>query len=403
MIDFSNTEIAFRSKSDRELKLARFLFSVMKKPALVKTGKILSEIAISVHFPIGWIVRPTLYRLFVGGETLERCHSTMTNLAAYNVYSILDYSAEGAESEQNMQYTFDETMRSIENAATSNRIAYAVFKPTALTTVEILERKSGGHELTEKEEKHYERFLDRMDRLARRAHELGVRLLIDAEHYATQPIIDKVTYDLMKRYNHERAIVFNTLQMYRHDRYDHLVEEHKKAIEEGYILGMKFVRGAYMDQERERAKNMGYADPICATKQDTDDNFDRGIAYCAENVKDIEFFCGTHNELSNSRLAALIDKLHIAPDDKRIFFAQLYGMSDNITYALANEGYNVCKYIPYGPVTEVLPYLIRRAEENTMVKGQTLRELDMINKEWKRRCQGTPSTNTVSQTDKTLS
>lgn len=345
----------------------------------------MSELAIAIHFPIGWAVKPTIYKHFVGGETLEKCAPCVAELLKYNVLSTLDYSAEGAEGDYYIQRTFNETLRSIENARGNKGIAYAVFKPTAITRFEILEKKSSNRSLTESEQKEYDDYCYRMDKLAAKAHECGVRLLVDAEHYATQQAIDDVTNALMVKYNKERAIVFNTLQMYRHDRYQHLLEEHKKAVDGGYVYGVKFVRGAYMDSERARAKEMGYRDPICVDKQATDDNFDAGIAYCVEHIETIEIFCGTHNELSNMKLAEAIDKKGLVRNDSRIFFAQLFGMSDNISFALAAEGYGVTKYLPYGPMEEVLPYLIRRAQENTMVKGQTLRELTLINKEWERR------------------
>lgn len=385
MLNFSNTEIAFRSKSDAELKSTKFLFEIMKSPFLVKMGKTMSELAIAIHFPIGWAVKPTIYKHFVGGETLEKCAPCVAELLKYNVLSTLDYSAEGAEGDYYIQRTFNETLRSIEFARGNKGIAYAVFKPTAITRFEILEKKSANRALTESEQKEYDDYCDRMEKLAAKAHECGVRLLVDAEHYATQQAIDDVTNALMVKYNKERAIVFNTLQMYRHDRYQHLLEEHKKAVENGYIYGVKFVRGAYMDSERARAKEMGYRDPICVDKQATDDNFDAGVAYCIEHIETIEMFCGTHNELSNMKLAEAIDKKGLVRNDSRVFFAQLFGMSDNISFALAAEGYGVTKYLPYGPMEEVLPYLIRRAQENTMVKGQTLRELTLINKEWERR------------------
>lgn len=385
MLDFTNTEIAFRSKSDRELQSTKMLFEIMKSSSLVKMGKVMSKFALAIHFPIGWAVKPTIYKHFVGGETLEKCAPCVADLLKYKVLSTLDYSAEGAEGDFFIQRTFDETIRSIENAAGNKGIAYAVFKPTAITRFEILEKKSANVPFSESEQKEYDAYCDRMDKLAARAYECDVRLLVDAEHYATQQAIDDVTNALMPKYNRKRAIVFNTLQMYRHDRYEHLLEEHKRATEGGYIYGVKFVRGAYMDSERERAKEMGYPDPICADKQATDDNFDAGVEYCVEYIDNVEIFCGTHNELSNMKLAAAIDKKGLVRNDSRIFFAQLFGMSDNISFALAAEGYGVTKYVPYGPMEEVLPYLIRRAQENTMVKGQTLRELTLIEKEWNRR------------------
>lgn len=385
MLDFTNTEIAFNSKSDNELKQTKILFEIMKSPSMVKVGKFMSKLALTIHFPIGWIVKPTIYKHFVGGETLEKCAPKVAELLKYNVLSTLDYSAEGADGDFYIQRTFNETLRSIEYGRNNKGIAYAVFKPTAITRFEILEKKSNNEPFTPSEQQEFDEYCDRMDKLAAKAHECGVRLLVDAEHYATQQAIDDVTNALMPKYNKERAIVFNTLQMYRHDRYQHLLEEHKKASEGGYIYGVKFVRGAYMDAERERAKNMGYPDPICVNKQATDDNYNAGIDYCVENIHNIEMFSGTHNELSNIKLAEAIDKKGLARNDSRIFFSQLFGMSDNISFCLADAGYCVTKYIPYGPMEEVLPYLIRRAQENTMVQGQTLRELSLIRQEWQRR------------------
>lgn len=391
MLDFSNTEIAFTAKSDGKLRKAKVLFQIMKSPFLVKTGKFLSNIAIAIHFPIGWIVKPTIYQHFVGGETLEGCDNCVAELLSGNVESTLDYSAEGAEGEFFINRTFEETMRSIENAGRTKGIAYAVFKPTAITRVAVLEKVSSKAELNEEDQKEFEAFCSRMDALAAKAHELGVRLLVDAEHYCTQDAVDQVTLDLILKYNKERAIVFNTLQMYRWDRYDYLLEDHKRAKDNGCVYGCKFVRGAYMEEERLRAKKMGYADPICVDKQATDDNFDKGVAYVAENIDTMEMFCGTHNELSNQKLAEKIDSLGLERNDHRIYFAQLLGMSDNISYSLAAAGYRITKYVPYGPVREVLPYLIRRAEENTSVGGQTLRELSMLKSEVKRRKQAKKS------------
>ncbi len=385
MLDFTNTEVAFRAKSNGELRSTKFLFKIMKSNSLVKTGKCLANFAMAIHFPIGWAVKPTIYRHFVGGETLEKCSHRVSELQKYGVESILDYSAEGAEGDFYINRTFNETMRSIEFAATNRSIAYAVFKPTAITKVKVLDKVSSGKELTEDEQKEFDAFCDRMDKLAATAHKSGVRLLVDAEHYSSQQAIDDVTNALMPKYNKERAIVFNTLQMYRHDRYKHLIEEHQKATDGGYFYGVKFVRGAYMDDERAKAKAGGYEDPICVDKQATDDNYDAGMLYCVEHIDNIEMFSGTHNELSNLKLAEAIDAKGLKRDDNRIYFSQLFGMSDNISYALAAEGYRVTKYVPYGPMKEVLPYLFRRAEENTMVEGQTLRELTLIEQEWKRR------------------
>lgn len=386
MLDFKNTEIAFARKSDGELRNAFMLFNVMKRPGIVKFGKWASNVALSLHFPIGWAVKPTLYKQFVGGETLEDCDTAVKDLAAAGVKSALDYSAESEQTPDGIEFTFAETKRSIENAARNKNIVFAIFKPSTLTTDYILRKSSERpEELSPQEEIGYMELESRFDALCALSHELGVRILVDAEDYCFQAAIDRLTDKAMRKYNKERAIVFATLQMYRWDRMPYLESILADADANGYTPGIKFVRGAYMEAERERAAEKGYPDPICATKADTDANFNAGVAFVVEHIDRMEMFMGTHNEESNYMLAELIDSKGIAHDNERIHFAQLHGMSDHITFNLAHAGYNVLKYVPYAQVKDVLPYLIRRAEENTSVKGQTTRELDMIKTEMKRR------------------
>lgn len=385
MLDFSNTEIAFSSKSNSDLRLAYILFSAIASRSLVKVLKGATNVALAVKLPVGWAVKPTLYRHFVGGETLEGCAKGIKNLLEYNVSAVLDYSAEAGQSMEDIQNAFDETIHSIEFAAKTKGIPYTVFKPTAMTTDELLAKASAGEKLSEAEQIDYNGYKERIYKLCKKAHDLGVRILIDAEDYCFQADIDRVTEEMMRTFNKERAIVFNTLQMYRHDRYEYLKWLHQDSIKNNYFLGIKFVRGAYMEKERERALKGGYPSPICDTKEQTDANYNQGIEYTVAHIDRIETFSGTHNEHSNQLLAELMVKHGIAKDDNRIFFAQLYGMSDNISYNLAKDGYNVTKYVPYAPVDRVLPYLIRRAEENTSMAGQTSRELDYITKEIKRR------------------
>lgn len=386
MLDFKNTKIAFARKSDGELRNAYMLFNVMKRPWIVNLGKLASNIALSIHFPIGWAVKPTLYKQFVGGETLIDCNKTVNDLAASGVKSALDFSAENEQTPAGIEATFAETKHSIENAALNKNVAFAVFKPSTLTTDYILRKSSETPDnLAPEEEMVYMEFAARFDALCALAHELGVRILVDAEDYCFQAAIDKLTEKVMRMYNKERAIVFATLQMYRWDRMPYLESILADAQANGYIAGIKFVRGAYMEEERKRAAEKSYPDPICATKADTDANFNAGVAFVVDNLNRMEMFMGTHNEESNYALAELIDQKGISHDDRRIYFAQLHGMSDHITFNLADAGYNVLKYVPYAKVRDVLPYLIRRAEENTSVKGQTTRELDMIKTEMKRR------------------
>lgn len=386
MLDFQNSEFAFAAKSDSDLKKAKFLFSFMQHPQCVKLGKGLYNTAHTLRIPTSWAIRPTIYAHFVAGETLESSKESIDLLYKYNVQSVLDYSAEGSKDEAGIQAIFDETIRIIENAAQyKDRIPYAVFKPTALAVDGILEKKSLNKPFTETEAQQYKNYEERMDALAKRSYDLGVRLLVDAEHYAEQKAIDDLVNDLMERYNKERAIVFNTLQMYRHDRYDHLVSMYEKAVEKGFHYGAKLVRGAYMEEERARAQRMGYPDPICRDKAATDENYNKGVRFCVEHIDRIELFSGTHNEESVRNLVNLMKENKLEPDCDKIFFAQLYGMSDNLSFNLAKAKYNASKYLPYGPIEKVMPYLIRRAEENTSIAGQTNRELALIEQEMKRR------------------
>jgi len=386
MLDFNNTEIAFSAKTTGELRIARLMFLAIKRPWMVNVGKFVTDIALALHVPIGWALRPTLYRQFVGGETLEDCDRTLEELKKFGVKSTLDFSAESKQTPEGIKATFAETIRSIDNAARNRNVAYAVFKPSTLITDELLSKASEKREpLTAEEEKEYEAYHQRFLALCHRAYDNDVRVLVDAEDYCFQDSIDQMTDEAMRLFNKKRAIVFATLQMYRHDRLPYLERIYADAVEKDYIAGVKFVRGAYMEAERARAAKMGYPDPICPTKQATDDNYDAAVKYTVEHIDRFELFMGTHNELSNLKLAALLDEHHIARNDPRIFFAQLLGMSDNISFNLAAEGYNVTKYVPYASVREVLPYLIRRAEENTSAAGQSGRELTMLKRELHRR------------------
>lgn len=388
MLDFNNTEIAFSSKSEGELRNAYLLYNVMKYPWIVKCGKHASNLAINIHFPLAWIVKPTLYKQFVGGETLTECEKTVKHLLAFNVKSTMDFSAEGEQTPTGIKATFEETLRSIDNAKGKDYIAYAVFKPSTITRDEVLAKASEKREeMTVEELKEFREFCERFDALCQRAYDNDVRILVDAEDYCFQDAIDDLTDKAMRKYNIVRPIVFATLQMYRHDRMPYLRRIFDDAMEKNYYPGIKFVRGAYMEEERARAAAMGYPDPICKDKQATDENYDEGVAFVMEHIDRMELFMGTHNEESNYKLARLVDEKGLKRNDPRIYFSQLLGMSDNISYNLAHEGYNVTKYVPYAPVREVLPYLLRRAEENTSVKGQTGRELRMLQIEMNRRKQ----------------
>ncbi len=385
-IDFNNTEIAFKGKSTFQLAKAYWLFKIVSSKSMVSLGSMVTKTALTLHLPINYPIKKTIFEQFCGGENIEECNSTIKELGAFKIGTILDYSVEGKEDDKDLDNTVDEIIKTIEKAKLNETIPFSVFKPTGVSLFSILEKANNGIENLAKEDLiRYNRVVARFDKICKKAHELNVPLFIDAEDSWIQDTIDGIVELMMERYNKESITVYHTLQMYRWDRLAYLEKLHKKARENGYKIGVKLVRGAYMEKERARAIEKNYKSPIQETKETTDADFDKAVTYCVENLNDISLCAGTHNEKSSLHLVDLIEKHKISMNDKRIYFAQLLGMSDHISYNLANEGYNVVKYVPYGPIREVLPYLIRRAEENSSVSGQTGRELSLIIKERKRR------------------
>jgi proline dehydrogenase len=384
-IDFQNTEVAFAIKSDADLKKAYVLFKTIGSPTVVKIGNTLLKMALKIHFPIDWIVKPTIYNHFVGGVSIEDCKPVVRKMEPYGVGAILDYSVEGKEDPEDIQNAMEETLRAIKNAGEDSNVPFCVFKPTAFTTSAVLEKVSAGMELTPEEEQEAQNFRDRVHTLCKTAYESDVPLLIDAEDSWYQNFIDEVVNANMAEFNKEKAIIFNTFQMYRWDRLDFLKKSYQMAIDGGYYLGAKFVRGAYMEKERARAAEKGYKDPIQPNKEATDRDYNAALKFCIEHIDRVKIFNGTHNEYSTQYMIDLMEEHGIAKDDDRCWFSQLYGMSDNLSFNVAKAGYNVAKYLPYGPVKHVMPYLLRRAEENTSAQGQSGRELQLVLKEMKRR------------------
>ena len=385
MISFNNTEIAFRSKSKAQLRKAYYLFKLMGQPLLSKIGGQLAKVAISMHLPITGLIKSTIFQQFCGGESIEKCILRIDDLAKHNIKTILDYSVEGKASEKDFNKTMKETLDSLNFANKNKNIPFAVFKITGLARFEVLEKVSFGKKLNEEEQQEYDRVVHRISKICKKAHQHKIPVMIDAEESWIQDTIDSIVENMMKTYNKEQAIVYNTLQMYRHDRLDYLKKMHKDSQINGYFLGMKFVRGAYMEKENERAQKMGYATPIQPNKEASDKDYDVALEYACENINGISICAGTHNEESLQYLTKLMKTYKIEKNDPKIYFAQLLGMSDHISYNLGNDGYNTVKYVPYGPIIDVLPYLIRRAEENTSMSGQTGRELSLIIQEIKRR------------------
>ncbi|WP_396150375.1 proline dehydrogenase family protein [Flavobacterium sp.] len=382
---FNNTEKAFSLKSNSELNRAHFLFQMIGKPALVKIGTSLTNFALKFHLPVEGIIRKTVFDHFCGGVSEQDCLQVVAKMYTKGVSSVLDYSVEGKEEEAQFDACLKMTLKTIDFAKENKAIPFAVFKPTGLGRIDLYEKVGEKATLSIAEQDEWNRVVARFEKICQYAYDSDVQILIDGEETWMQDAADEVVERMMKKFNTKKAIIFNTLQLYRWDRVPYLKALHLRAKEKGFHIGMKLVRGAYMEKEAKRAEEKGYKNPICETKQATDINFNDGLNYMLDNINEMAVFAGTHNEESSYLLMNLMQKKGISNDDSRIWFGQLYGMSDNISYNLAANNYNVAKYLPFGPVRDVMPYLIRRAQENTSVAGQTGRELTLIISERNRR------------------
>lgn len=387
-VSFEDTAVAFQYKSDGAIRKANFIFSMVNHPFMSSLATGAVRLALKLRLPVEGIIRKTAFDHFCGGENIEETSASSATLSRFGVQTILDYSVEGEKSEEGFDRTMDETIRTIEKAHLSKSIPFSVFKVTGIASTEVLEKVQQKIQLTHEEHKAFELVRHRVDNICRKAHAYGIPVLVDAEETWIQDTIDALAYEMMEKYNREKAIVFNTYQLYRTASLDNLKASYEEALKHHYFLGVKLVRGAYMEKERARAADKGYASPIQPDKDATDRAFNEALEFCVGHHGYITTMCGSHNEYSNHYLTTLMHKKGLQPNDVHMWFAQLYGMSDNISFNLAKAGYNVAKYVPYGPVRSVMPYLLRRASENTSVAGQSSRELMLIRKELQRRRNG---------------
>jgi proline dehydrogenase len=384
-LSFENTEIAFRHSSNTDLKRAYWLFKAININFLVKIGPPITNFAMKIGLPIKSLIKATIFEHFCGGETIEECNPTIKNLASGRVGTILDYSVEGEDDEQVFDETRDEIIRTIIRATGDDAVPITVFKITGVGRFALLEKLDAKETLTTDEEAEWQKVQARVKVICEKAFNAGVPVMIDAEESWIQDTIDLLAMDMMRTYNREKIIVYNTYQLYRHDKLASLKADFAIADKDGFILGAKLVRGAYMEKERKRALEKGYASPIQANKAAADKDYDAALHFCIEHINQLAIVAGTHNEDSCKLLATLLDDNKIPHNHPHVYCSQLLGMSDNLSFNLANAGYNVAKYVPYGPVKSVLPYLFRRAQENTAIAGQMSRELGLIIKEKKRR------------------
>ena len=383
--DFSNHSIAFTSKNNSELKKTRLLFYLLNISWLNKLSTLLASIAIKLHLPINFIIKASIFKQFCGGEDLIETGETIDKLAKYNVKTSLDYSVEGKKRDKDFHRTYKELLHIIDFSSENNNINFASLKITGLGKISFLISFNEGKKLTRVEKHHLKKVKHRLDRICAKASSKNFNIFIDAEESWYQDGIDELATQMMKKYNKERANIFNTIQLYRKDRLSFLKEAHQKAKEEGYFLGLKLVRGAYMEKENAYWEDKHSPTIIHDSKKDTDDAYNDAIRYCINNLNEISFCAATHNAKSSLLVTELMSEQKIPKDSENIHFSQLYGMSDHITYNLAYHGYNASKYLPYGPIRDVVPYLIRRAKENSAIAGQMSRELSLIYKETIRR------------------
>ncbi|MGY5849486.1 proline dehydrogenase family protein [Salegentibacter sp. F14] len=387
---FNDTKTAFKLKSDLELDRAVFLFSMMNRQTLVNAGIFLTNLSLKLHLPIEGLIKKTIFEQFCGGITEEDCKPLTNKMYEKKLHSILDYSVEGKETDAQFDAALNKKLELIKYAAERKELPFALFKPTGIGRFAIWEKTSERINLSQAEQQEWERVKERVNTLCQAAYDHNVRLYADAEESWMQTSADELMEEMMRKFNKEKVIVFNTIQCYRWDRMEYLKDLHEKGKAEGFKIGAKIVRGAYMEKENARAKKHGYVSPICENKEATDVNFNSIMSYCLAHLDEIELFIGTHNEVSNYLALQVIEDKNLPLDDDRIWFSQLYGMSDHISYNLARKGYNAAKLLPFGPVRDVVPYLLRRAQENTSVKGQTGRELSLLREE-KRRRKGHPT------------
>ena len=384
-VSFDDTSVAFELRSDKALKKAHFLFTIVNNPWINSLATGFVKLGLTMGVPLSGIIKNTVFEHFCGGETIDESEKTIRQLAKFNIGTILDYSVEGEDDEASFDRTKDEILKTIQKAKGHDHIPFCVFKTTGIANAALLQKVQEGEALTAAEQDAYDRVKQRIEEVCSMAHSNDIPILIDAEESWIQEPIDEIAYAMMKKFNQRKAIVYNTYQMYRVNMLSNLKRAFHYAAMHNYYLGVKLVRGAYMEKERARAEELGMPSPIQPDKEATDASYDKALSFCVDNKQRVSVINGSHNEYSNYYLALLMEKHSMKNNDPRVWFAQLYGMSENISFNLAKAGYNVAKYVPYGPVKSVMPYLFRRAEENTSVAGQSSRELTLIKKEIKRR------------------
>ena len=382
---FNNLKVAFKDKSDFELNRSLLIFSIISNPVISKLLITLTKTLIKLKIPVGFFIKHTIFKQFCGGNNINNARKTIDKLWKSKIGSILDYSVEGKDKEVDFKRVKNETINNIIKASKSSKIPFAVFKPTGLTKFSLLEKINSNQNLKSNEIIEKQKFINRIEEICKTSYNYKTPVFVDAEESWIQDGIDMIVLSMMKKYNKKEVYIYNTLQMYRTDRLNYLNEIISVAKKEKFLLGIKLVRGAYHQQEIDRALKLKYDIPVFKTKNKSDESFNKSLKICCDNINHISICAGTHNEYSSQLLIDLMKKNNIDKSDPRIYFSQLLGMCDHISYNIAEHGFNTAKYVPYGPIKDVIPYLIRRAEKNTSISGQMNRDLSNIISEKKRR------------------
>tara|TARA_B100000123_G_scaffold266913_1_gene239640 strand:- start:24 stop:1190 length:1167 start_codon:yes stop_codon:yes gene_type:complete len=382
---FKNLKVAFKDKSNFELNRSLLIFSIISNPIISKSLITLTKTLIKLRIPINFFIKHTIFKQFCGGTNINNTRRTIDKLWKSKIGSILDYSVEGKDKEVDFKRVKNETINNIIKASKSSKIPFAVFKPTGLTKFSLLEKINSNQNLKSNEIIEKQNFINRIEEICKTSYNYKTPVFIDAEESWIQNGIDMIVLSMMKKYNKKEVYIYNTLQMYRTDRLNYLNEIISVAKKQKFLLGIKLVRGAYHKQEIDRALKLKYDIPVFKTKNKSDESFNKSLQICCDNINHISICAGTHNEYSSQLLIDLMKKNNIDKSDPRIYFSQLLGMCDHISYNIAEHGFNTAKYVPYGPIKDVIPYLIRRAEENTSISGQMNRDLSNIISEKKRR------------------
>lgn len=376
------SDSAFSHYSISQLRRTKVLFKILQNPLVSWFSGFVPHIPILLRLPfVKSLIKHYIFSHFCGGEDWKEVHQSALKLQKQNILSSLDYSVECKQTEQDYETTKKVLLNVLEEAKNLSHIPFCVLKITGLGRFALLEKIHNGQTLSDNEKAEWQRVQSRFDSICEKAVDCNTKLLVDAEESWIQKPIDNIVKRAMKRHNQNEPMIYNTYQLYLKAKYEQLKTDWEKAKEKGYILGSKLVRGAYMEKETKRAVKMHLPNPIQPSKAKCDQDFNDSLKFCLKHIDDFGIYIGTHNIESTQKARQLMQEYGIAKSDERVFFSQLLGMREILSYELAQQDYLVSKYTPFGKIAEVIPYLLRRIQENSSVKDQLNDEIKVITRE----------------------